>query len=52
MSGIAVGYAHFYPDVRALDAVQPMNDGQAGDSDPKSKLGLGEPTENPYVIRT
>jgi len=31
-------------------AVQPTNDGQAGNGDPKDKLGLGEPTENPLFL--
>ncbi|KAF8528531.1 carboxylesterase [Hysterangium stoloniferum] len=31
-------------------AAQPMNDGQAGNSDPKNKLGLGKPTENPLFL--
>lgn len=32
---------------RAIDAIQPTNDGQAGDSDPKGKVGYGKPTEDP-----
>ncbi|GJJ06836.1 hypothetical protein Clacol_001032 [Clathrus columnatus] len=31
------------------DAVQPTNDGQAGDADPRDKVGYGKPTENPFL---
>ncbi|KIJ50395.1 hypothetical protein M422DRAFT_74458 [Sphaerobolus stellatus SS14] len=34
----------------SLYATQPTNDGQAGNSDPKDKVGLGEPTENPLFL--